>query len=78
MTCTACTEAEADPLGHREQRADCLSCDARGIAREYGDGKPSRAIEVMSLTWTDAKTFQRGRSHYFWWRGLLNEAKEKA
>ena len=83
--CYGCKVAETHQATALRGNADCISCDARALALEYGGKQRSQTEPALRLAWQDIATFNRGRPLFWAWirrideaRGSQTEAKEKA
>lgn len=75
--CYACKVAETHPLTKLRGNADCVSCDARALAAQFG-GLPFETVtSVLTRAWPEVKKFREGRSLFWMWAKLIDEAKAK-
>ena len=81
MTCPACTTAQADPNHGGIFHADCMSCQARGLATSpmaaramAGDAADLQA--AIAAVWRDEYT--AGRAAVWEWIERINQRKAGA
>lgn len=74
--CYACKVAETHPLTKLRGNADCVSCDARALAREFG-GLPRETTDaVMRQAWPEVAGFDKGRPLFWMWYRAIDEFRQ--
>lgn len=82
MTCPACTEAERNPWTCGSVRHDCLSCQAREIAKgpdaKARDRDPGLMADAMRQAWPDVVEYKRGRLEVWRWLKAIEVDKQRS
>jgi hypothetical protein len=76
--CYACTVAQVHPATKLRGHADCISCDARALAREFGGLPIDTTTRVMTQAWPEVQQFRRGRALFWSWAQRIEEARLRA
>lgn len=77
MNCYACEKDKDRPALKFRGPRSCVNCDARELAISHGGKAPEDVDTAMHEKWPETKTFRQGRTLFWNWVRVIEEAKEQ-